>query len=77
VQAFNTSPARVLELPRERLAARRVSLFVCSDDAAVDGGELIRARIVDGLVTAIRFQITAMGRGMFTTISLDTLPEAP
>ena len=91
VQAFNTLPSRVLELPRERLAAHRVSLFACSDDdeakrtvirlgeelglVGVDGGELVRARIIDGVVDCIRFQIARMGRGTLTTISLHSLAE--
>lgn len=91
VQAFNTLPSRVLELPRERLAPYRISLFACSDDEearrivlrlgeelgliGVDGGELVRARIIDGVVDCIRFQIAGMGRGTLTTISLQTLAD--
>jgi 8-hydroxy-5-deazaflavin:NADPH oxidoreductase len=89
VQAFNTVPHRIIELERERLAPRRISVFLCSDDAAakatvkrlaedlgfigVDSGELRRARVVDGVVDFIRFQIATMGRGPLTTISLDGL----
>jgi predicted dinucleotide-binding enzyme len=84
-------PHVILALPRERLAPRRISVFLCSDDAsakaivaglagelglvAVDSGELRRARIVDGVVDFIRFQIATMGRGPFTTISLDGVPD--
>jgi len=91
VQAFSTVPHRVLELPRAQLAPRRISVFLCSDDdaakptvarlaeelgfVAVDSGTLRRARFVDGLVDFIRFQIATMGRGPFTTISLDGVPE--
>ena len=91
VQAFNTVPHKILELARERLAPRRISVFLCGDDpaaklvvarlavdlgvVAVDSGELRRARLVDGVVDFIRFQIAAMGRGPFTTISLDGVPE--
>jgi predicted dinucleotide-binding enzyme len=86
VQAFNTVPQRVIELPRAQLAPRRISVFVCSDDAAarataiqlanelgfvgVDCGELERARIVDGVVNLIRFHIAKLGSGPLTTISL-------
>ena len=91
VQAFNTVPHKVLELAREQLAPRRISVFVCSDDAAakaaviqlagdlgfvgVDCGELARARIVDGVVDFIRFHIATMGRGPLTTISLGSAGE--
>lgn len=91
VQAFNTIPHVVLALPRERLAPRRISVFLCSDDAAakatvaglagelglvaVDSGGLARARLVDGVVDFIRFHIAGMGRGPLTTISLDSVPE--
>jgi len=91
VQAFNTVPHRIIELGRERLQSRRISVFLCADDPAakatvkrlaedlgfvgVDSGELRRARLVDGVVDFIRFQIAAMGRGPLTTISLDGLSE--
>jgi predicted dinucleotide-binding enzyme len=94
VQAFNTIPHRVLALPTERLARHRVSLFLCSDHGGakstvaslaetlglvpIDCGALRHARLVDGVVDFIRFQIATLGRGPFTTISLETLPaEAP
>lgn len=89
VQAFNTVPHRIIELERERLAPRRISVFLCSDDAAakatvkrlaedlgfigIECGELRRARVVNGVVDFIRFQIATMGRGPLTTISLDGL----
>ncbi len=92
VQAFTTVPGRVIELARDQLAPRRISVFACSDDAAakatviqlaselgfvgVDSGELARARIVDGVVGFIRFHIATMGRGMLTTISLGNAGEA-
>jgi predicted dinucleotide-binding enzyme len=91
VQAFSTVPHRIIELGRERLQPRRISVFLCADDAAakatvkrlaedigfvgVDSGELRRARLVDGVVDFIRFQIAALGRGPLTTISLDGLSE--
>ncbi|HET6148630.1 MAG TPA: NAD(P)-binding domain-containing protein [Polyangia bacterium] len=91
VQAFSTIPQPVLALPTERLAARRVSAFLCSDHAAaksvvaslasdlglvpVDSGELRRARVVNGVVDFIRMHIAILGRGPFTTISLETIPE--
>jgi predicted dinucleotide-binding enzyme len=91
VQAFNTVPHRIIELDRVRLDTLRISVFLCSDDAAakatvkrlaedlgfvgVDSGELRRARVVDGVVDFIRFQIAAMERGPFTTISLGSVPE--
>jgi predicted dinucleotide-binding enzyme len=91
VQAFNTVPHRILELPKDRLLARRISVFLCSDDAAakdtvqrlvndlglvgVDSGKLANARFVDHAVAFIRFQIAIMGRGPFTTLSLDNVPE--
>jgi predicted dinucleotide-binding enzyme len=91
VQAFNTVPHRIIELDRRRLDALQVSMFLCSDDAAakaivarlaedlgfvgVDSGELRRARIVDGVVDFIRFQIATMGRGPLTTISLGSVSE--
>jgi len=91
VQAFNTVPHRIIELPKQRLLPRRISVFLCSDDAAakatvqrlvedigfvgVDSGKLANARFVDRAVDFIRFQIATLGRGPFTTLSLDTLPE--
>jgi len=92
VQAFNTVPHRIIELDRGRLDSLGISVFLCADDAAakatvsrlaedlgfvgVDSGELRRARLVDGIVDFIRFQIATMGRGPFTTISLGSVPGA-
>jgi len=86
VQAFSTVPHRVLERDRAQLAPHRISVFVCSDDAAarrvvielanelgfvgVDCGELARARLVDGVTDFIRYHIAKQGRGPLTTISL-------
>ncbi len=91
VKAFNTLPARVIELEREQLVRHRVSAFLCSDDAAakaavkelaeelgfvaVDGGGLERAGLVETLADLVRFQILAMGRGPTTTLSLEDLEE--
>jgi predicted dinucleotide-binding enzyme len=89
VQAFTTLPFPVLELPRDRLAPRRISAFLCGDDpaakhvvaqlaealglVAVDTGPLRRAALVGGLADFIRFHIVGMKRGFLTTLSLDTL----
>ena len=40
-----------------------------------ESGKLANARFVDHAVDFIRFQIATMGRGPFTTLSLDTVPE--
>lgn len=90
VKAFNTIPAKVLELDREHLAPHTVSVFVCSDDTeaksvvkrlaedlgyvGVDSGELERAQLVEAVADFIRFQILAMGLGPFATISVNVLP---
>jgi predicted dinucleotide-binding enzyme len=86
VKAFNTMPSKVIELDREKLAAMRVSVFLCSDDpqaksivrslaeeigfVGVDSGELQRAQLVEMVADFIRFHIIAMGTGPLTTISL-------
>ena len=91
VKAFNTIPAKVLELDREVLAPHLVSVFLCSDDAAakatvrglaeelglvgVDSGELERAQLVEAVADFVRFQIVAMGLGGFATISVNRVPE--
>lgn len=91
VKAFNTLPHRVLELPRDVLGPRRISVFLCSNDpaakqvvkglaeelglVAVDSGTLEHSRIVDGIVDFIRFQIATMGLGPFATVSLDVVPQ--
>lgn len=90
VKAFNTIPAKVIELDREKLAPHRVSTFLCSDDAeaklvvkrlaeelgfvGVDSGELERAQLVEAVADFIRFQIVDMRLGMFATISVKILP---
>jgi predicted dinucleotide-binding enzyme len=89
VKAFSTIPSPVIELPREELARHQVSVFLSSDDAAakatvkslaeelgfvgVDGGGLVRGRLVDGLTDFLRYQIGAMGLGGFATMSLKVL----
>jgi predicted dinucleotide-binding enzyme len=87
VKAFNTMASQVIELDRDDLARRRVSVFLCSDDAqaklvvkelaeelgfvGVDCGELERARLVEAVGDFIRFQIIGMGLGPFATISIN------
>jgi predicted dinucleotide-binding enzyme len=87
VKAFNTMASPLIELDREALARRRVSVFLCADDAqaksvvkglaeelgfvGVDCGELERAQLVESVGDFIRFQIIGMGLGAFATISLN------
>jgi predicted dinucleotide-binding enzyme len=87
VKAFNTMASQVIELDREELSRRGVSVFLCSDDAraksvvkglaeelgfvGVDCGELERAQLVESLGDFIRFQIIGMELGPFATISLN------
>src|SRR5262245_35552798 len=89
VKAFNTMASRVIELDRETLAPHRISVFLCSDDpqakaivsgladelgfVSVGSGELIRARLVEGVADFIRFQCIGMERGPFATISVTVL----
>lgn len=91
VKAFNTIPARIIELDREKLAPHRVSVFLCSDDphaksavkglaeelgfVGVDSGDLECARLVEAVADFVRFQIIGMGLGPFATISLNLVPE--
>ncbi len=91
VKAFNTVPARVIELGRERLVRHRVSVFLCSDRPAAkdvvkelaeelgfvgtDSGGLESARLVEAVADLVRLQILAMGRGVLATISLHDLEE--
>ena len=91
VKAFNTMASQVIELDHDELARRRVSVFLCSDDAqaksvvkglaeelgfiGVDCGDLERARLVEGVGDFIRFQIIGMGLGPFATISVDVAPQ--
>ena len=86
VKAFNTMSSQVIALPRATLAAARVSVFLCADDAAakavvtglaeelgftaVDCGGLERAQLVEGLADFVRHQILAMGRGPYATLSM-------
>ena len=90
VKAFNTMASQVIELDRDRLAPRRVSVFLCSDDkqaksvvkelakelgfSGVDCGGLDRAQLVEAVGDFIRFQIIGMRLGPFATISLDVAP---
>jgi len=91
VKAFNTVPAEVIDLGAERLAAHRISVFLCSDDpeakaivkglaeqlgfVGVDSGELERAQLVEGVADFIRFQIVMMGWRPLATISLKLVPQ--
>ncbi len=90
VKAFNTMAAQVIELDRDELMRRRVSVFLCSDDAqaksvvkelaeelgfiGVDCGGLERAQLVEGVGDFIRFQIIGMSLGPFATISVNVAP---
>lgn len=92
VKAFNTMASQLIELDRDELVRRRVSVFLCSDDAqaksivkelaeelgfvGVDCGELERAQLVEGVGDFIRFQIIGMGLGPFATISVDVVSPA-
>jgi len=91
VKAFNTMASQVIELDHDELARRRVSVFLCSDDAqaksvvkglaeelgfiGVDCGELERARLVESVGDFIRFQIIGMALGPFATISVNVAPQ--
>ncbi|XXT49566.1 NAD(P)-binding domain-containing protein [Sorangium sp. So ce542] len=86
VTAFQTIPHVVAELGRDRLAPQRISVFLCSDDAAakatvqglvdelgfvgIDSGELKRARLLEAVGDFIRLHIGARGHGIFTSLSL-------
>jgi hypothetical protein len=90
VKAFNTMASQVIELGHDELSRRRVSVFLCSDDAqaksvvkglaeelgfiGVDCGELERARLVESVGDFIRFQIISLGLGPYTTISVNVAP---
>jgi len=92
VKAFNTIPQPVIELERDKLAPNRVSVFLSSDDAAakaiveklvselgfvgVNSGRLEHARLVEGVADFMRFQIGAMGLGLFATISVNVVPRS-
>lgn len=76
--------------PRFAGATSHLSLRVCSDDSeaklvvkrlceelgfvGVDSGDLERAQLVEAVADFIRFQIVAIGLGMFATISINVLP---
>ncbi|WP_437931271.1 NAD(P)-binding domain-containing protein [Sorangium sp. So ce291] len=86
VTAFQTIPHVVAELGRDKLAPQRISVFLCSDDAAakatvkglvdelgfvgIDSGELKRARLLEAVGDFIRLHIGARGHGLFTSLSL-------
>src|SRR5881392_1785159 len=90
VKAFNTMAAQVIELDRNQLTRRHVSVFLCSDDAqaksvvkelaeelgfiGVDCGGLERAQLVEAVGDFIRFQIIGMSLGPFATISVNVAP---
>jgi 8-hydroxy-5-deazaflavin:NADPH oxidoreductase len=75
-----------------QLAPHRVSVFLASDDHAakaivkdlveelgfvgVDSGALANAWLLDGLADFLRLQIGHMGRGGFTTLSLNQVSES-
>ena len=78
--------SQVIGLDHDKLAAQRISVFLCSDDPSaksvvkglaeeldfvgVDCGQLERARLVESVADFIRFQIIGMQRGPWATISL-------
>ena len=90
VKAFNTMASQVIELDRDQLTRRHVSVFLCSDDeqaklvvkglaeelgfVGIDCGALERAQLVEPVGDFIRFQIIGMSLGPFATISLDVAP---
>src|SRR5207244_10705632 len=90
VKAFNTMASQVIELGRDQLAHRLVSVFLCSDDEhaksvvnqlaeelgfiGVDCGGLERAQLVEGVGDFIRFQIIGMERGPFAPVSFAVVP---
>lgn len=87
VKAFNTMASQAIELERDELMRRRVSVFLCSDDAeaksvvkglaeelgfiGIDCGRLERAQLVEAVGDFIRFQIIEMRLGPFATISVN------
>ncbi|WP_437628039.1 NADPH-dependent F420 reductase [Sorangium sp. So ce1151] len=86
VTAFQTIPHVVAELGRDKLAPQRISVFLCSDDAAakatvqglvdelglvgIDSGELKRARLLEAVGDFIRLHIGARGHGIYTSLSI-------
>ena len=91
VKAFNTMASQVIELDRDELARRRISVFLCSDDAqaksvvkglaeelgfvGLNCGGLERAQLVESVGDFIRFQIIDMGLGPFATISVNVVRD--
>jgi predicted dinucleotide-binding enzyme len=87
VKAFNTMASQVIQLDRDELARKPVSVYLCSDDeqaksvvkglaeelgfVGINCGALERAQLVEAVGDFIRFQIIGMGLGPFATISLD------
>ena len=92
VKAFNTMAQEVFELSPQPLKEYNVSVFVAGDNenarkivmslaadigfAPVDCGELRFARLLEGLGDFIRYLIIGQKMGSYTTISVETLPEA-
>jgi NADPH-dependent F420 reductase len=92
VKAFNTMAQEVFELSPQPLKEYNVSVFVAGDNedarnivmnlaadigfAPVDCGELRFARLLEGLGDFIRYLIIGQKLGAYTTISVETLPEA-
>lgn len=92
VKGFNTFAQEVFELSPEPLKEYNVSCFICGDSeqakktvmslaqeigfSPVDCGALRNARMVEGLGDFIRLMIGGMQLGSYTTISVNTLPEA-
>jgi 8-hydroxy-5-deazaflavin:NADPH oxidoreductase len=92
VKAFNTMAQEVFELSPQPLKEYKVSVFVAGDDAEarktvmnlaqdigfapVDCGELRFARLIEGLGDFIRYLMIGQKLGSYTTISVQTLPEA-
>jgi 8-hydroxy-5-deazaflavin:NADPH oxidoreductase len=91
VKAFNTIPYSVISLDTDQLRSHRVSVFLCSDDAAaktvvknlveelgfvgIDSGGLERAHLVEAAADLLRFLIVGQGFGAFTTMSIQELPK--
>lgn len=89
VKAFSTIPHPVIELDRDTLAPRRVTVLLCADDAdakaivkglveelgfvGLDSGGLERSPLVDGVADFLRLQIGPMGLGLFATMSVAVL----
>lgn len=93
VQAFTTTPHVVLELAKDQLEPRRISVFLCGDDerakrvvaqlvadlglVAIDSGTLADAALVYGVADFIRFHILKRDRGPYLTISLAPIAGGP